>query len=189
MFPTELTPKSRLRQPQKIHNLLQITRAFANCVEKLYAVATEKIQIREVWGASMNAINKGYTKQILSSGLIVGVLTMLFVALPASAQDSNIRTQCPTSTTLHPDTDSNDATREAGIKCDHLAAGDGMVTMADGNPQYIFSFRGCRCRGRWRAHRGEWQLSRLGDGAGHAGRQRAGADDRGGRGRRALPHR
>ncbi len=88
----------------------------------------------------MNAINKGYTKQILSSGLIVGVLTMLFVALPASAQDSNIRTQCPTSTTLHPDTDSNDATREAGIKCDHLAAGDGMVTMADGYPQYIFSF-------------------------------------------------
>jgi len=43
---------------------------------------------------------------------------------------------------LHPDTDSDDTTREAGIVCDHLAAGDGMVTMADDmqKQQYIFSF-------------------------------------------------
>ena len=81
--------------------------------------------------------------QFISRGIVAGVLAMLFVALPASAQDSSIFVQCPTSTTLHPDTHpdpADDNVREAGIKCDHLAAGDGMVTMADGYPQYIFSY-------------------------------------------------
>jgi len=58
---------------------------------------------------------------------------MLFVAFPASAQDSNIVVQCPTTTELHP-------SGGDGIKCQHLTAGDGMVTMADGYKQYIFSF-------------------------------------------------
>ncbi len=60
---------------------------------------------------------------------------MLFAAFPASAQDSNIVVQCPkdVGTELHPAGD-------PAIKCDHLTAGDGMVTMADGYPQYIFSF-------------------------------------------------
>ncbi len=73
--------------------------------------------------------------QLISRGLVAGVLTMLFVALPASAQDSNIVVQCPQSegTALH---DADDP----AIKCIHLTAGDGMVTMADGYPQYIFSF-------------------------------------------------
>ena len=70
------------------------------------------------------------------------VFSVLLVALPTSAQDSSIYVQCPTATVLHPDTDSNDATREDGIQCNHLVAGDGMVTMADDaqKQQYIFSF-------------------------------------------------
>jgi len=70
--------------------------------------------------------------KIICSGLIAGALSMLFVALPASAQDSSIFTQCPETTDAHPTGD--------GIKCDHLVAGDGKVTMADGYPQYIFSY-------------------------------------------------
>ena len=71
--------------------------------------------------------------QLIGRGLVAGAIAMLFVAFPASAQDSNIVVQCPTSTTLHP-------SGGDGIKCKHLTAGDGMVTMADGYPQYIFSF-------------------------------------------------
>lgn len=149
-----------------------------------------KFKFDEVWGASMNAINKGYAMKTIGSGLIVGAFSMLFMALPASAQDSNIRVQCPRTTTLHPvdldnppllnfpgpadednpplgnfpgaeDVDNNfdgilngdedidhngdgilDDTNKDAIKCDHLAAGDGMVTMADERnyEQYIFSF-------------------------------------------------
>jgi FtsP/CotA-like multicopper oxidase with cupredoxin domain len=80
----------------------------------------------------MNPINKGEAMKIISSGLIAGALSMLFVAFPANAQDSTIFTQCPETTDAHP-------TGE-GIKCDHLVAGDGVVTMADGYPQYIFSY-------------------------------------------------
>ena len=60
---------------------------------------------------------------------------MLFVAFPAWAQDSNIVVQCPKDegTRLH-------SAGDPAIKCEHLVAGDGMVTMADGYPQYIFSF-------------------------------------------------
>ena len=73
--------------------------------------------------------------QLIGRGLVAGVLTALFVAFPASAQDSSIVVQCPkdVGTALH---DAGDP----AIKCEHLVAGDGMVTMADGYPQYIFSF-------------------------------------------------
>jgi FtsP/CotA-like multicopper oxidase with cupredoxin domain len=62
---------------------------------------------------------------------------MLFVAFPASAQDSSIFVQCLKSegTELH-------SAGDSAIKCVHLVAGDGMVTMADdaAKKQYIFSF-------------------------------------------------
>ncbi len=63
------------------------------------------------------------------------VFSVLLAALTASAQDSNIYVQCPTTTPLHP-------TGGPGIKCGHLAAGDGMVKMADaaGKELYIFGF-------------------------------------------------
>jgi len=82
--------------------------------------------------------------KVITLGLIAGVFSLLLATLPANAQDSSIYVQCPATTDLHP-------TGE-GIKCDHLAAGDGMVTMADdehsedgvivagGKPQYVFSF-------------------------------------------------
>lgn len=150
-----------------------------------------EIQIRDLWGASMNAINRGDTMQLISRGLVAGALSMLFVAFPASAQDSNIFTQCPKTTELHKvdldnppignfpslgdvnagdldvfpepgvDTDWNgngiedgsagedvdhnddgiiDDSNKGAIKCDHLVAGDGKVTMADDYPQYVFSY-------------------------------------------------
>jgi FtsP/CotA-like multicopper oxidase with cupredoxin domain len=82
--------------------------------------------------------------QFISRGLVAGMLAMLFVAFPASAQDSSIYVQCPETTALHT------TPGDPAIKCEHLVAGDGMVTMADdmidpddgvaGKKQYIFSF-------------------------------------------------
>jgi FtsP/CotA-like multicopper oxidase with cupredoxin domain len=67
-------------------------------------------------------------------GLIAAVSAVLLVPLSASAQDSNIFVQCPETTDLHPTGD--------GILCEHVVAGDGMVTMADDaeKQQYIFSY-------------------------------------------------
>ena len=73
---------------------------------------------------------------VIKTGVVAAAVLMLIASLPVSAQDSSIYVQCPTSTTLHP----SDGVRDPAIKCDHLVAGDGMVTMADGYPQYIFSF-------------------------------------------------
>jgi FtsP/CotA-like multicopper oxidase with cupredoxin domain len=61
-------------------------------------------------------------------------IAMLCVAFPASAQDSSIYVQCPDTTVEHP------TPGDPAIKCIHLSGGDGMVTMADGYLQYIFSF-------------------------------------------------
>jgi len=80
----------------------------------------------------MSAHTKGQAIIPNSTGLIAFTLFMLAYALPASAQDSAIYTQCPQTTELHPTGD--------GIKCKHLSGGDGMVTMADGKRLYIFSF-------------------------------------------------
>ena len=72
--------------------------------------------------------------KITRNGLVGTAVLMLIASLPASAQDSSINVQCPETTELHPTGD--------GIECIHLAAGDGMVTMADdmAKTQYIFSF-------------------------------------------------
>jgi FtsP/CotA-like multicopper oxidase with cupredoxin domain len=63
------------------------------------------------------------------------VFSVLLVALTVSAQDSSIYVQCPTSTLLHP------SSGDPAIKCDHLMAGDGVVTMAGrADPFYVFGF-------------------------------------------------
>jgi len=79
--------------------------------------------------------------KLIDKGLLATIL-LLIQSSPTIAQDSSIYTQCPTSTLIHPDTDGDTKTRENGIVCDHLVAGDGMVTMADDikKKQYIFSF-------------------------------------------------
>jgi FtsP/CotA-like multicopper oxidase with cupredoxin domain len=68
----------------------------------------------------------------LAAPLALVVFAVLGVALPASAQTSNINVQCPPTTVLHPS--------GGGIKCGHLVAGDGMVKMADSKELYIFGF-------------------------------------------------
>ncbi len=68
----------------------------------------------------------------LIRGMFVAAIPFLLLAAPAQAQDSAIYTQCPETTELHPTGD--------GIRCMHLSGGDGMVTMADGEQIYIFSF-------------------------------------------------
>jgi len=113
---------------------------------------TSKLQ---TWGTTMSAISRGEVMNFITRGWVAVAIPMLFTALPANAQDSSIYVQCPTdtgdTTGLHPDTDLDPTTREAGIKCMSLAAGDGMVTMADdayvnwdgtigGKKLYVFSF-------------------------------------------------
>ncbi len=79
----------------------------------------------------------GELRFIVNAFIAIAVLLALF-AFKASALDSNIYVQCPkdTGTALHP------GANNPGIKCVHLAAGDGMVTMADDQrkEQYVFSF-------------------------------------------------
>jgi FtsP/CotA-like multicopper oxidase with cupredoxin domain len=78
----------------------------------------------------------------LASALGLSALSAIGLATVANAQDSSIYVQCPSSTALHP------GPMDPGIKCLHLVAGDGMVTMANdqtdgapgGKPLYIFSF-------------------------------------------------
>ena len=76
----------------------------------------------------MNAINRSDTMQLIGRGLIAGVLTMLFVAFPAVAQDSSIVVQCPKDdgTRLHPPGSDK-------IKCDHLVAGGLQSNRIAGN--------------------------------------------------------
>ena len=86
----------------------------------------------------MSACSRGDAMRILTRGLLEAAIPVLFLAMPAYAQDSAFYTQCPDETDLHPDTDGEPG--EPGIKCMHVSGGDGMVTMADGEPIYIFSF-------------------------------------------------
>ena len=66
-------------------------------------------------------------------------LVLCLAVLPAVAQQSSILVQCPnltgSGTALH-------AAGDPAIKCDHLVAGDGFVTMTgrESDPMYIFAF-------------------------------------------------
>ena len=83
-----------------------------------------------------------HSMKLINRGLFATTMLMILLTPTVWAQDSNIYTQCPTSTRLHPDTDGDPTTREKGIVCDHLTGGDGMVTMADDikKKQYVFGF-------------------------------------------------
>ena len=88
----------------------------------------------------MNFTNHGIAIPVRKNGLLLGAFLLLLASFSANAQDSSIYVQCENDTEIHPDTDGDPATRSDGIECIHLVAGDGMATMADGYPQYIFSF-------------------------------------------------
>jgi FtsP/CotA-like multicopper oxidase with cupredoxin domain len=70
----------------------------------------------------------------------VGVAALVLAAGPTFAQ--SFRVQCPNGTDLHPSTtDANgNVVANPGIKCQHIAGGDGYATMADGNQIYLFGF-------------------------------------------------
>jgi FtsP/CotA-like multicopper oxidase with cupredoxin domain len=74
---------------------------------------------------------------VLVSGL-AGVAALWTAApLQAQAQSGAVYTQCPGDT----NGDSiPDASANPNVKCMHLAAGDGFITMADGRRLYIFGF-------------------------------------------------
>ncbi len=75
-----------------------------------------------------------------ATGLIAAVVMVaLAAAAPANAQNPSgaLYVQCPGDT----NGDSvPDGPVDPNVKCMHLAAGDGFITMADGKPFYIFSF-------------------------------------------------
>lgn len=66
--------------------------------------------------------------------LALVVCSAAVAGAPASAAESNVHVQCPPTTEQHPSGE--------GIRCVHLAAGDGMVTMADDAQKqlYVFGF-------------------------------------------------
>jgi FtsP/CotA-like multicopper oxidase with cupredoxin domain len=83
----------------------------------------------------MKACSIGEAMKFLTRGLCAAAVPILFLAMPAYAQDSSIYVQCPDT-----DDDQEPGPEAPGIRCIHLSGGDGMVTMADGEPLYIFSF-------------------------------------------------
>ena len=73
------------------------------------------------------------------SGAVAVALTALAAPSHAQSRNGSIYTQCPGDT----DGDGIPDVAVAGhpnVKCMHLAAGDGYVTMADGKPLYTFGF-------------------------------------------------
>ena len=88
----------------------------------------------------MRSINIGKLLNVLIRGTFSVIFSTLFLFSfnNVNAAESNIFVQCPkaTGTLAHPGPDN------PGIKCLHLVAGDGMVTMSDDaqREQYVFSF-------------------------------------------------
>jgi hypothetical protein len=70
----------------------------------------------------------------------VAIAALLLAAGPTFAQ--SFRVQCPNGTALHPSTTDKrgNVVANPGIKCQHIAGGDGFATMADGNQIYLFGF-------------------------------------------------
>ncbi len=84
--------------------------------------------------------SRGDVMNSMSKTIFALALSTVFLTLGVSALDSNILVQCPKAegTELH-------APGDSAIKCEHVVAGDGMVTMADdymgsGKKQYVFSY-------------------------------------------------
>jgi FtsP/CotA-like multicopper oxidase with cupredoxin domain len=67
----------------------------------------------------------------------LAIALLAFVALPPRAR-GEVAVQCPGDT--NGDAIPDDPATPPNVKCVHLGAGDGFVTMADGRPLYIFSF-------------------------------------------------
>ncbi len=82
-------------------------------------------------------MNRSAPAALLGSLVAVGLLA---AGAPLSAQQNgSIYTQCPGDTTGDGVPDQVDPAHP-NVKCMHLAAGDGFITMADGKPIYTFGF-------------------------------------------------
>jgi FtsP/CotA-like multicopper oxidase with cupredoxin domain len=68
------------------------------------------------------------------------VLLWLTAALPAGAQNSTIRLQCPNDTNGDGRVTGVDGAPDPDVVCRHFSAGDGFVRMADGKTLYTFGF-------------------------------------------------
>ncbi|WP_427915568.1 multicopper oxidase domain-containing protein [Ramlibacter sp. MMS24-I3-19] len=69
-------------------------------------------------------------RTLASAALLAGVL------LPFAVSAQTLRTQCPSSTPLHP----RPGAGKGAIKCQEIAGGDGFATMGDGTQTYLFGF-------------------------------------------------
>lgn len=70
--------------------------------------------------------------------LLAAALTL--AGAPALAQSSPIHVQCPGDADGDAIPDPGAPGFDPKVKCVHLAAGDGFITMADGTPEYTFGF-------------------------------------------------
>ena len=73
-------------------------------------------------------------------GIAVAVTLASTSATLSAQQNGSIYTQCPGDTNGDGVPDPGSAGYRPNVKCMHLAAGDGFVTMADGKPLYTFGF-------------------------------------------------
>ena len=73
---------------------------------------------------------------------IIYLIVLLTAGLVIAASQSNaaVRVQCPGDLDGDAMWESPGEVQPAGVKCMHISAGDGFVTMADGTVLYIFSF-------------------------------------------------
>jgi len=79
----------------------------------------------------------GATRRAVAAGALAAALFAGLVPAHAQSQNGAVYVQCPG------DTNGDavpDGPFDPNVRCIHLAAGDGYVTMADGKPLYIFGF-------------------------------------------------
>ncbi len=77
-------------------------------------------------------------REWLHKTLMLAVAAFVLGSMPATAGHINV--QCPGDNDGDAKWDSPGETQPPGVKCMHLAAGDGFVSMADGTPLYMFGF-------------------------------------------------
>ena len=76
------------------------------------------------------------THRLLSAAATIAAVLVFGASASAQTKNGSIYVQCPGDT----NGDGVPEVASPNVKCMHLAAGDGFVTMADGKPLYTFGF-------------------------------------------------